>query len=389
MRGRTKGTGSLDERPKGSGKWRLRMNYGTDPGTGKRRVKSWTFEAKNRREAERLAGRILDEFESTVVTIPSKTPVARLLEEHLQLLTSRGRSPRYLDDFAKVSRNIIGPALGTIPVDELSVRAIDQFISDLIDTGRAPATVRRYCAVLRSALAQAVRWGWIERSPMDRVSMPEVPIKQVHAPTPAQVQALISAAQAYSPQFGMFVLLAAVTGMRRGELAALRWNDIDGSLLHVHSSVYRAGRDHGVKSTKSGRERIVVLDPLILERLVAYRSYLEQQARDFPTGPVKIAKNGYIFPGRPDQATPANIDTYSSNMAKIALDLQMPEIHLHSLRHFHATELIAAGQDPVNTAQRLGHANPTMTLRVYAHAVTERQIEAANIGARILGNPTI
>lgn len=388
MRGRTKGTGSLDERPKGSGKWRLRMNYGTDPGTGKRRVKSWTFDAKNRREAERQAARLLDEFEATIVTIPSKTPVSRLLEEHLELLANRGRSPRYLDDFAKVSRNIIGPLLGTVPIDELSVRAIDQFISELIDTGRSPATVRRYCAVLRSALAQAVRWDWIERSPMDRVSMPEVPIKQVHAPTAEQVQALITAAQAYSPQFGMFVLLAAVTGMRRGEIAALRWSDIDGSILHVHSSVYRAGRDHGVKSTKSGRERIVVLDPLILERLDTYRRYLDQQARDFPTGPVKVTKNGYIFPGRPDQATPSNIDTYSSTMSKIASDLHMPEIHLHSLRHFHATELIAAGQDPVNTAQRLGHANPTMTLRVYAHAVAERQIEAANIGARILESPS-
>ena len=388
MRGRTKGTGSLDERPKGSGKWRLRMNYGTDPGTGKRRVKSWTFYAKNRREAERHAARLLDEFEATVVTIPSKTPVSRLLEEHLELLGNRGRSPRYLDDFAKVSRNIIGPLLGTVPIDELSVRAIDQFISELIDTGRSPATVRRYCAVLRSALAQAVRWDWIDRSPMDRVSMPEVPMKQVHAPTAEQVQALITAAQAYSPQFGMFVLLAAVTGMRRGEIAALRWNDIDGSILRVHSSVYRAGRNHGVKSTKSGRERIVMLDPLILERLDTYRRYLDQQARDFPTGPVKVTKNGYIFPGRPDQATPSNIDTYSSTMSKIASDLHMPEIHLHSLRHFHATELIAAGQDPVNTAQRLGHANPTMTLRVYAHAVAERQIEAANIGARILESPS-
>lgn len=386
MRGRAKGTGSLRERPTGSGRWQLRANYGTDPGTGKRRVKTWTFEAKNRREAERLGGRILDEFEATIVTIPSKTPVAQLLEEHLGLLANRGRSPRYLDDFAKVARNIIGPALGAVPIDELSVRAVDQFISDLLDTGRSPATVRRYCAVLRSALAQAVRWDWIDRSPMDRVSMPEVPIKQVHAPTAEQVQRLITAAQAYSPQFGMFVLLAAVTGMRRGELAALRWSDIDGSILHVHSSVYRAGREHGVKSTKSGRERIVVLDPLILERLAIYRSHLDQQARDFPTGPVKVAKNGYIFPGRPDQATPANIDTYSSTMAKIATELDMPEIHLHSLRHFHATELIAAGQDPVNTAQRLGHANPTMTLRVYAHAVTERQIEAANIGARVLGS---
>ena len=134
------------------------MNYGTDPGTGKRRVKVWTFEAKNRREAERQAARILDEFESTVKVIPTKQLVSQLLEEHLVLLTSRGRAPRYLDDFAKVSRNIIGPALGHIPVDQLTVRAVDQFITDLIDSGRSPATVRRYCAVLRSALAQGVRW---------------------------------------------------------------------------------------------------------------------------------------------------------------------------------------------------------------------------------------
>ena len=384
MRGRTKGTGSLDERPKGSGRWRLRMNYGTDPGTGKRRVKVWTFEAKNRREAERQAARILDEFESTVKVIPTKQLVSQLLEEHLVLLTSRGRAPRYLDDFAKVSRNIIGPALGHIPVDQLTVRAVDQFITDLIDSGRSPATVRRYCAVLRSALAQGVRWGWLERSPMDRVSMPEAPTRVVSAPTTEQVQRFISACQSHSEQFGMFVLLAAVTGMRRGELAALRWSDLDGNCLHVRASAYRAGREHGIKTTKTGRERIVILDPLILERLGTYRAFMLEQAANWPTGPIQVVEDGYIFPKRADMASPANIDTYSSVASKIAKNLDLPQIHLHSLRHFHATELIAAGQDPVNAAQRLGHANPTMTLRVYAHAVAERQIEAANIGARVM-----
>jgi integrase len=97
-----------------------------------------------------------------------------------------------------------------------------------------------------------------------------------------------------------------------------------------------------------------------------------------------LPDDAFIFSSRPDGARPINIDTASSYFRKVADELEMPQYHLHSLRHFAATQLIGHGVDARTAAAQLGHSNPTLTLKTYAHATVERERQAAAIGSLIL-----
>ena len=115
--------------------------------------------------------------------------------------------------------------------------------------------------MLSSALSQAVRWGWIDRSPADRAQPPTMERTELQVPTTDEVRALLARATTRHERWGMLLSLAVLTGARRGELCALRWSDVDGNSIRFRRSLYRAGIERGEKSTKSGRERRVNLAP--------------------------------------------------------------------------------------------------------------------------------
>jgi integrase len=376
------GTGTLTERPTGSGKWQLRATYGRDPVTGKERRKSWTFEAKTRREAERQVGRILDAFEQGGV-LGTRATVAQLLEEFMRVSASRGRSPNTLHDYRRIINQFLVPALGSIPIEDLTAHHLDSlYTSASKDRGLAASSIRRYHAVLSAALNQAVRWGWLERNPAERATLPSSAPKALQVPTPEEVRALIDACTARSETFGMFVLLAAVTGCRRGELAALRWDDVDQGSIAVRASLWSRGGESGIKSTKTGRERTVVIDGVVAGVLERWRARCLSVAADWG---VTYVDDAFVFAARPDGSVPVNIDTYSSYFRREADALGLSHVHLHSLRHFAATELLSSGIDVKDVSTRLGHANANLTLAVYAHATDERQRAAAAVGSRVLG----
>lgn len=207
---------------------------------------------------------------------------------------------------------------------------------------------------------------------------------QVEAPTAEQTRTLISRCQETNETLGAFVFLAAVTGCRRGEIAALRWSSIQGDVLIITQSAYAVKGVTGIKSTKTGRERVVHLHESVQEWLQYWHSHCTKQATECG---VELTSDSFVLSSLPDGSRFVNLDAVSRDVRKIADHLGMKWIHLHSLRHFAATELLAAGISPHDTAEMLGHADPSLTLRVYAHASTERQRAAAGILAGILKDP--
>ena len=100
-----------------------------------------------------------------------------------------------------------------------------------------------------------------------------------------------------------------------------------------------------------------------------------------------LVHDAFVVSPLPDGSRPVNPETFSSVVHKLCTELDMPHVHLHSLRHFAATEMLAAGIDPRNAAEILGHANPTLTLSLYGHATLDRQRSAAEVLARTLLPP--
>jgi integrase len=187
--------------------------------------------------------------------------------------------------------------------------------------------------------------------------------------SPDDVRRVIEAAALFDPAAGVAFRLAAVTGARRSELAALRWSDLDGDRLTIDSSlsIIRNGtagskvqpelRDD---PTKTANRRTVTLDAATLAALAVLKAERE------PWGPWILAVG----------ERPVNPERISACWRRAANHAGLdPRWRLHDLRHWSATTAIAAGHDIRTVANRLGHANPAMTLRVYAHAV-----ESADVG---------
>lgn len=278
---------------------------------------------------------------------------------------------------------MVVPALGKVRLDQLTAHDLDHFYARCMTEPRAvsASSVRRYHGLIAAALNQAVRWGWLDRSPAARATPPTKHMEPISVPTLDEVRALIVACTQRSEQLGMFVLLAAVTGCRRGELAALRWKDIDGERITISASVYAAGGAQGVKSTKSGRSRVVVAGHEWMNAIAAWRARVEADTEGWK---VRLREDSFVLSTRPGGDLPPNIDSVSTSVRRVADAIGLRHVHLHSLRHFAATELLATGIGVRDAADRLGHADPTMTLRVYAHATTERQRAAAAAAGQVL-----
>ena len=379
---RTYGTGSLVERPTGSGRWMFRYIEGEDPVTGKVLRRSITIEAKSKTAAQSIARKVLAELGAK--SVETTKTINYLLSEWMSFQSSRNRSPTTLSGYQSLIDHHISPAIGVVKISDLTAHHLDSLYVKCSQEGRGPRTVRNIHRVISAALNQGVRWGWLQNSPAFKATLPEAAPLKIDAPSPEQARQLIAACQAKSELLGAFVFLAAVTGCRRGEVAALRWSSLQNGLFIVSESAYSVKGDTGIKTTKSGRERAVHLDQTVLDWLSFWRSRCEDTAKEWG---VELAPNGFILSSLPDGSKFVNLDTMSRDVRKVANQLGMKTIHLHSLRHFAATELLAAGISPRDAAEMLGHADPSLTLRVYAHATTERQKDAAGVLARAVQPP--
>ena len=379
---RNYGTGSLVERPAGSGKWMFRYIEGEDPVTGKILRRSITIEAKSKTAAQSIVRKMLAELDTK--SVETTKTINYLLDEWMRFQLNRGRSPTTLNGYQSLIDRHISPAIGLLKINDLSAHHLDTLYGKCTQQGRSPLTVRNIHRVISAAMNQAVKWGWLGSNPAFRATLPRVAPLKIDAPSPEQTRQLIAACQERNEVLGAFAFLAAVTGCRRGEIAALRWSSLKNGLFIIGESAYSVKGGTGTKATKSGRERTVHLDPTVLNWLDRWRSRCEQNAKEWG---VELTPSAFILSTLPDGSRFVSLDTMSRDVRKVAHQLGMTTIHLHSLRHFAATELLAAGISPRDAAEMLGHADPSLTLRVYAHATTERQRDAAGVLAGVVQAP--
>jgi len=184
------------------------------------------------------------------------------------------------------------------------------------------------------------------------------------------------------------IMLAALTGCRRGELLGLRWSDVerDQMVLQVQRSIKREefGRVLRAGPTKTHQERKVALDPVMLAVIDTHRHRAEGWAAD---AGVTIAADGYMLTEDPTGETPMAPDTLTHRFSRLAARTGVGSIRFHDIRHSVATTLLGAGYDLAVVAGRLGHRDPTVTLRVYAHALQQRDRQAAITLGALLAPP--
>jgi integrase len=375
-----------------------------DPESGRTRPK-WVggFQteaaAKAARDDARVAARRGTYVDRSALTV--REYLAEWLDAH-QASVKRGTIAGYRADVERY----LAPRIGGLRLQSLRPAMLSKLYRDLAEHGGqdggplSASTVAHVHRTLRKALTDAVRVEQVlATNPAERAKLPRTRRGEPGTIwTPAQLAAFLEQAAAH--RLSAFFRLAAYTGARRGELLALRWPalDLDAAEMTLSGSTDVIDGERVDDSTKSGRSRVVSLDA---GTVAAMREHRRRQLTErMRAGPVWVS-SGLVF--TTEAGRPVYPDTLTALMRKLVGDHNSPAVpgrgrghprtplprpasplppaRLHDLRHVHATTLLLAGVPVHVVANRLGHADPSTTLRVYAHVLREQAAGAADVFA--------
>jgi len=200
----------------------------------------------------------------------------------------------------------------------------------------------------------------------------------INPPDRAGLARVLRRAAAESPDLVCYLVLASATGARRSEMIALRWSDLelDAKAVSIERAIV-AGPDGLVeKGTKTHSARRVSLDVRTVASLVDHREQMTARAAMCQK---VLAGDAYVFSNAADGSAPWFPDSVSRSFKRLCTMEGMPDVRLHDLRHFVATQLLSAGVDVRTVAGRLGHRNAATTLNVYAYFLEEADRDAADV----------
>lgn len=386
-----------------SGRWELRIYTGRDTLTGKKRWASKTVEATGKRDAQAQADRWAVELGATGPTTAGT--FGELVDQWIDV-KARTWSPSTLREHRRIADRNLTP-LRPVALHRLTTHTLDRYYAELAARGGAckakaacgsypcghggplsPATVRRVHVVVRAALAQGVKWGWLARNPASHAEPGTVDEDEVDPPSAADVVRLLAKAADTDPRLATFLLVSIVTGARRGAVCALRWTDLDlpaGTARFPR--VVAIGPDGPVerpatKSKRSGRK--VALDAWAVAALVAHH---DRQFTAALEAGAAIPADALVFSDDILGRRPWRPDSTSRKFRQLRDTVGLDGVRLHDLRHFMATALLAAGVDPKVIAQRGGWTKVATMLDRYAHALPAADRAAADvIGGMVAGN---
>jgi len=365
-------------RRRGKKSWRLRIELGADPLTGKRRIRYHTFIGTKRDAELKLAVLIAEHSKGQYVDI-SKMTVAQFIERWQRDWAQSHVSAKTFERYAELLRNHVAAHIGNVHLQKLRAVQLNELYGVLLHGGKyrralAPRTVGHVHRVLHRALGHANRWGLVQQNVAALISPPRVASTEIELLTPAQVQSVLRKLEGRS--IYPILIVALTTGMRRGELLALRWRDVDldGAMLRVEQSLEqtKAGLRFKSPKTRHGRRSISLPASAVAELREHWK--VQQQQR-LKLGLGRAAPDDLVFAtwaGKP--RSPNSLTKEWREAVKAA---GVPIVTLHSLRHTHASQLIASGQDVLSVSRRLGHGSPTITLSVYGHMFPNSDDRAA------------
>ncbi|MGH9136500.1 MAG: tyrosine-type recombinase/integrase [Acidimicrobiales bacterium] len=380
-----KGFGAMGTmRERSPGKWELVVSAGVNPATGRYHRVVRTVATKSKREAKAALATLESAVAAGNVSFDDPT-LSSLLDRWMEHITSLGRADTTLYHYRQYIDREIVPVLGSIRLSRLKALDIDRLYGNLRKRGLAAATIRQVHAILRASLNQAERWGLVQLNVAKLASAPSPPQREQHPPTVEEVRALVQAAAELDAIFGLYIRVMVATGARRAEVCGLRWSDVDfeAGTLSVSRSYTVVPGVRGDRPTKTRSTRLVMLDPITLAGLRSGLAHSVGLAERFGFA-AEIRRGGYVFTDDPGGTTAWRPDTANARWVKARLAVGLTSIRLHDLRQFQATQLLDAGVSVPTVAARLGHADGTTTMKIYAHRTRRADQQAADVVARLL-----
>lgn len=367
--------------------WYVVVDIPRDP-DGHRRQK-WHGGYTTRMEAEAIRAAIINEINRGHYILPSKLTLAEFVHESWLARLDVEMKHTSRDGYRGVMFNHVLPTLGHVSVQRLQTVQINNLLAKLQESGRvdgqgglSAATVKTVRTVLTHALGHAYDAGLVGRNVAERAKTPRKPfraIKDSQVWDAAQIRAFLQAVTGHRLEAAWRV--AALTGIRRGELLGLRWRDID--LDRGQIRIRRAlvcTRDGVIETTpKNGRERAVELDA---ETVSSLREHQGRQTLDKDVWDELYLDDGFVF--AQENGLPIYPSSLSEAIHRIAKEAGLPHIRFHDLRHSHASIAVHAGVPITVVSERLGHSSPWFTWKQYGHLGDGVQAEAAETIARAI-----
>lgn len=369
-----------DQKKDGKQQYRVRINYVDQSG----KPRQLTRVAYGATEAKDLERQLSEEIKK--MSPAARKTMKSLYDEYIEACKSELRESTW-DKKRRMFESTILPLVGDIKLDKFSVAAAQKFKSEIIAQDISRATAGNYCKELSAMLNFAVRMEYIPRNPMKKIggiksAELETPEKKVRYYTAEEFKEYIAAAKAAADERGnlidhayyIFFMVAFYTGMRKGEINALKWSDIDGNVIHVRRSITQKlrGEDRETPPKNQSSIRDIQIPTPLMNALKEHRSRQESES-GFTTD--------WRVCGGQSCLRDTSIEKRNESFAKAA---GLPHRTIHEFRHSHASLLANNGINIQEIARRLGHSQVEITWNTYSHLYPKEEERALEILNKIV-----
>jgi integrase len=359
-------------RPRGKRSWELKFDAGREPASGERKIQYVSFRGTKRQAQVKLAELIAAVGKGSYVE-PSKATVADFVRARVDHWEAAGAiTARTAQRYRQLVEHQIVPHLGAKSLQKLTRLDVEGWHTAL-RSGISARTIGHAHRVLSKAVGEAESDGMVSKNVCKLQRAPKVIDDEMVIVQ--DVPALLAALKGW--RYETVAVVSLFTGMRLGEVLALRWNriDLDGKVLKVREAIEQT-KAHGIRfkasKTRAGQRDITLPEPLVEVFRERRKAAMELRVQ---LGTGKLPDDALVFADI--DSKPMRPNTISPAWASFAESIGMPDVTFHALRHTHASQLIDAGVDVVTISKRLGHAKPDITLRIYAHLFKKDDSKAA------------
>lgn len=348
---------------------------------GKKKYK-WLPGHDTKKAAEKALATHLQEFYAGQLTDAMAPTLREFFPRWLVHKQGQVRA-RSAEIYARTMRLHLDQALGGTRLDRITAQALRSFYADLARIPLSNRYIAQIHTLLHDILDTAVKWDLLARNPVDKVDPPRPEVKRFQVWTLADSQRFLAVAKDH--RFYVGFLLAITTGLRQGELLALRWADVDmdGARIFIRRTASHVG-SHLVYSDPKSRSgiRVVALPPEVIPALQAHQqTQAEQKAQlttDYHDHDLLVARiNG----------NPVTQAFLRVQFTALITRAGVPLIRFHDLRHTHASLLLQQGVHPKVVSERLGHSKISITMDTYSHVLPGLQEQAASDFGSVLFTP--
>jgi integrase len=361
--------------------WRIVIDIGKDPATGKRRQHFETVKGNKSAAQRRLAELLLEVEKGSYVKTPRTLTLAQYLADWLSNHAVVHCRARTAQGYEYIVKHYLCPILGQIPLNQLRPHHVASYCADVVRQGRSARSALHDYRLLHKALKDAMQLGILAVNPCDGVQPPKPEDNEMAFIHPEEISCFLdSAEKAPFPYYYLFRTML-YCGLRRSEGLGLVWSNIDLEVcqLRVTQTLHRVNSKYVLQppKTKNGR-RLVNLPPSLALVLRDYRNQMEAQ-RLLLSKP--LTGSDLVFAHI--DGTPLDPPTVTHQFLKVARRADL-KVRLHDLRHTYASIMLAAGVNIKAISQALGHANVSITLSVYSHLLPGAGKTAAEKFDRLL-----